>query len=74
MAEARWGMGASPVLVADADTPALQLRLMSAVRTSIVEKRFPDFVRDFMRTMYGDPTLCPTWATEALASVGITLS
>lgn len=50
-----------------------QLRLMSAVRTSIMEKRFPDFVRDFMGTMYGDPTLCPAWATEALASVGITL-
>ncbi|XP_019514761.1 PREDICTED: queuine tRNA-ribosyltransferase catalytic subunit 1 isoform X2 [Hipposideros armiger] len=53
---------------------AYQLRLMGAVRASIVEKRFPDFVRDFMGTMYGDPTLCPTWATEALASVGITLS
>uniref|UniRef100_A0A2K5PW75 Queuine tRNA-ribosyltransferase catalytic subunit 1 n=1 Tax=Cebus imitator TaxID=2715852 RepID=A0A2K5PW75_CEBIM len=52
---------------------AYQLQLMSAVRTSIVEKRFPDFVRDFMGTMYGDPTLCPTWATDALASVGITL-
>lgn len=52
----------------------LQLQLMSAMRASIVEKRFPDFVRDFMGTMYGDPTLCPTWATEALASVGITLS
>lgn len=52
---------------------AYQLQLMSAVRASIVEKRFPDFVRDFMGTMYGDPTLCPTWATEALASVGITL-
>ncbi|XP_064427196.1 queuine tRNA-ribosyltransferase catalytic subunit 1 isoform X5 [Mirounga angustirostris] len=47
---------------------AYQLQLMSAVRASIVEKRFPDFVRDFMGTMYGDPTLCPTWATEALAS------
>nr|XP_008535686.1 PREDICTED: LOW QUALITY PROTEIN: queuine tRNA-ribosyltransferase [Equus przewalskii] len=54
--------------------PALQLQLMSAVRASIVEKRFPDFVRQFMGTMYGDPTLCPTWATEALASVGITLA
>ncbi|XP_039729105.1 queuine tRNA-ribosyltransferase catalytic subunit 1 isoform X1 [Pteropus medius] len=53
---------------------AYQLRLMGAVRASIVEKRFPEFVRDFMGTMYGDPTLCPTWATEALASVGITLS
>ncbi|XP_032480989.1 queuine tRNA-ribosyltransferase catalytic subunit 1 isoform X1 [Phocoena sinus] len=52
---------------------AYQLRLMSAVRASIVEKRFPDFVRDFMGTMYGDPTLCPSWVTEALASVGITL-
>uniref|UniRef100_F7DMP1 tRNA-guanosine(34) queuine transglycosylase n=1 Tax=Equus caballus TaxID=9796 RepID=F7DMP1_HORSE len=53
---------------------AYQLQLMSAVRASIVEKRFPDFVRQFMGTMYGDPTLCPTWATEALASVGITLA
>ncbi|XP_047388262.1 queuine tRNA-ribosyltransferase catalytic subunit 1 isoform X2 [Sciurus carolinensis] len=52
---------------------AYQLQLMSAMRTSIVEKRFPDFVRNFMGTMYGDHTLCPTWATEALASVGITL-
>ncbi|KAM4856451.1 queuine tRNA-ribosyltransferase catalytic subunit 1 isoform X1 [Urocitellus parryii] len=52
---------------------AYQLQLMSAMRTSIVEKRFPDFVRNFMSTMYGDHTLCPTWATEALASVGITL-
>uniref|UniRef100_G1TYU5 tRNA-guanosine(34) queuine transglycosylase n=1 Tax=Oryctolagus cuniculus TaxID=9986 RepID=G1TYU5_RABIT len=50
-----------------------QLRLMSAVRASIVEQRFPEFVRDFMGTMYGDRTLCPPWATEALASVGITL-
>lgn len=46
---------------------------MSAVRASIVEQRFPEFVRDFMGTMYGDRTLCPPWAAEALASVGITL-
>lgn len=63
----------SPSPWADAGTYPLQLRLMSAVRASIVEKRFPDFVQDFMGTMYGDPTLCPAWATEALASVGITL-
>lgn len=47
---------------------------MDALRASIMEKRFPEFVRDFMDTMYGDPTLYPTWATEALASVGISLS
>lgn len=50
-----------------------QLHLMSSVRASILEKRFPDFVRDFMRTMYGHPTFYPSWAREALASVGITL-
>uniref|UniRef100_A0A8C2VEA1 Queuine tRNA-ribosyltransferase catalytic subunit 1 n=2 Tax=Chinchilla lanigera TaxID=34839 RepID=A0A8C2VEA1_CHILA len=53
---------------------AYQLQLMSAIRASIVERRFPDFVRSFMSTMYGDQSLYPSWATEALASVGITLS
>lgn len=54
--------------------PALQLQLLSAVRSSILEQRFPDFVRNFMRTMYGDHSLCPAWAVEALASVGIMLT
>ncbi|XP_021063154.1 queuine tRNA-ribosyltransferase catalytic subunit 1 [Mus pahari] len=53
---------------------AYQLQLLSAARSSILEQRFPDFVRDFMRTMYGDHSLCPAWAIEALASVGITLT
>lgn len=62
------------VPTATADPGLLQLQLMSAIRASIVERRFPDFVRNFMITMYGDQTLCPPWATEALASVGITLN
>ncbi|XP_021028505.1 queuine tRNA-ribosyltransferase catalytic subunit 1 [Mus caroli] len=53
---------------------AYQLQLLSAVRSSILEQRFPDFVRNFMRTMYGDHSLCPAWAIEALASVGVTLT
>ncbi|XP_038937997.1 queuine tRNA-ribosyltransferase catalytic subunit 1 isoform X1 [Rattus norvegicus] len=53
---------------------AYQLQLLSAARSSILEQRFPDFVRNFMRTMYGDHSLCPAWAIEALASVGITLT
>ncbi|XP_011240885.1 queuine tRNA-ribosyltransferase catalytic subunit 1 isoform X3 [Mus musculus] len=53
---------------------AYQLQLLSAVRSSILEQRFPDFVRNFMRTMYGDHSLCPAWAVEALASVGIMLT
>lgn len=53
---------------------AYQLQLLSSLRSSILEQRFPDFVRNFMRTMYGDHSLCPAWAVEALASVGITLT
>lgn len=53
---------------------ALQLQLLSSARSSILEQRFPDFVRNFMQTMYGDHSLCPAWAIEALASVGITLT
>ncbi|ERE75844.1 queuine tRNA-ribosyltransferase-like protein [Cricetulus griseus] len=51
-----------------------ELQLLSNLRSSILEQRFPDFVRNFMRTMYGDHSLCPAWAVEALASVGITLT
>ena len=51
---------------------APQLRLMRAMRDSIVERRFPAFVRDFMRRRYG--TNPPSWAQEALRSVGIELS
>ncbi|XP_021499430.1 queuine tRNA-ribosyltransferase catalytic subunit 1 isoform X1 [Meriones unguiculatus] len=53
---------------------AYQLQLLSALRSSILEQRFPEFVQNFMRTMYGDHSLCPAWAVEALASVGITLT
>ncbi|KAL1782551.1 queuine tRNA-ribosyltransferase [Sigmodon hispidus] len=53
---------------------AYQLQLLSTLRSSILEQRFPDFVQNFMRTMYGDRSLYPAWAVEALASVGITLT
>ncbi|XP_030401900.1 queuine tRNA-ribosyltransferase catalytic subunit 1 isoform X2 [Gopherus flavomarginatus] len=52
---------------------AYQLNLMRSIRESIVEQRFPQFVRDFMRTMYGSRERYPLWAMEALASVNITL-
>ncbi|XP_051011969.1 queuine tRNA-ribosyltransferase catalytic subunit 1 isoform X2 [Acomys russatus] len=53
---------------------AYQLQLLTDLRSSILEQRFPEFVRNFVRTMYGDHSLCPSWAVEALASVGITLT
>ncbi|XP_074835875.1 queuine tRNA-ribosyltransferase catalytic subunit 1 isoform X3 [Carettochelys insculpta] len=52
---------------------AYQLNLMRSIRESIVEQRFPRFVQDFMRTMYGSQEQYPPWAVEALASVNITL-
>ncbi|TFJ98333.1 Cohesin subunit SA-3 [Platysternon megacephalum] len=52
---------------------AYQLNLMRSIRESIVEQRFPQFVRDFMRTMYSSQEQYPPWAVEALASVNITL-
>ncbi|KAJ1173233.1 hypothetical protein NDU88_005072 [Pleurodeles waltl] len=51
---------------------AYQLNLMLSVRESILQQRFPEFVQDFMRTMYGDKKY-PRWAIDALASVNITL-
>ncbi|XP_066472323.1 queuine tRNA-ribosyltransferase catalytic subunit 1 isoform X2 [Tiliqua scincoides] len=52
---------------------AYQLNLMRLIRESIIEQRFPQFVQDFMKTMYGNRGSYPQWATEALTSVGIIL-
>lgn len=50
-----------------------QLNLMSSIRESILAQRFPEFVREFMSTMYGVRERVPPWVVEALATVGITL-
>ncbi|XP_074786249.1 queuine tRNA-ribosyltransferase catalytic subunit 1 isoform X3 [Athene noctua] len=50
---------------------AYQLNLMNSIRESILAQRFPEFVREFLRDMYGPRV--PAWVTEALAAVGITL-
>ncbi|XP_077118120.1 queuine tRNA-ribosyltransferase catalytic subunit 1 isoform X1 [Ranitomeya variabilis] len=52
---------------------AYQLDLMRSVRGSIVDGCFPQFVGDFMRTMYGTKDKYPQWAVDALKTVGITL-
>ncbi|XP_053907855.1 queuine tRNA-ribosyltransferase catalytic subunit 1 isoform X2 [Cuculus canorus] len=51
---------------------AYQLGLMAAIRRSIVERRFPSFVRGFLRERYGGtPGGTPEWVRDALRSVGI---
>ncbi|XP_043208471.1 queuine tRNA-ribosyltransferase catalytic subunit 1-like, partial [Amphibalanus amphitrite] len=49
-----------------------QLRLMESLRRSILQDRFPQFVRAFMEQAYPDGDY-PHWALEALASVNIHL-
>ncbi|XP_013880526.1 queuine tRNA-ribosyltransferase catalytic subunit 1 isoform X2 [Austrofundulus limnaeus] len=50
-----------------------QLSLMRSVRQSIMEGRFPEFIRTFMKRMFPSRDQYPSWAVEALASVGVTL-
>ncbi|KAM9368080.1 queuine tRNA-ribosyltransferase catalytic subunit 1 [Phaethornis superciliosus] len=53
---------------------AYQLQLMGSIRESILAQRFPQFVRGFLRTMYGGGLGgVPKWVREALASVNISL-
>jgi len=49
------------------------MKLMSDIRQSIREDRFPQFIRDFFLEMY--PTKkYPEWAVDALDSVGVHLN
>ncbi|KAL8622500.1 Queuine tRNA-ribosyltransferase catalytic subunit 1 [Nucella lapillus] len=51
---------------------AYQLRLMLGMHTSIIEGRFPEFVRNFFVEMFPEKNY-PDWAVDALSSVNITL-
>ncbi|ROL53080.1 Queuine tRNA-ribosyltransferase catalytic subunit 1 [Anabarilius grahami] len=51
-----------------------QLTLMRSVRQSIIDQRFPEFVKTFMKRMFPSSEQYPSWAVEALQSVNITLS
>lgn len=52
---------------------AFQLNLMKDIRESIKAQKFPEFVQDFMSTMYPNKDF-PSWVIVALQSVNITLS
>lgn len=43
---------------------------MSAMRQSIIDKAFPEFVRQFMRENFVGKEY-PTWAVDALKAVNI---
>ena len=50
----------------------LQLDLMRSIQRSILEARFPDFIRDFFKKMFPDEAY-PDWAVEALRKVNVDL-
>ncbi|XP_063966531.1 queuine tRNA-ribosyltransferase catalytic subunit 1-like [Lytechinus pictus] len=51
---------------------AFQMRLMKNIRESIMEGRFPEFIRSYFKTVYPDKNY-PTWVLESLASVNVEL-
>ncbi|KAL3953826.1 hypothetical protein ACCO45_011782 [Purpureocillium lilacinum] len=51
-----------------------QLNLMREVRQSIIEDRFPAYIRDFFAGLYESKTEYPAWAVEALQGVGVDLT
>lgn len=50
-----------------------QLNLMREVRESIIEDRYPAYVRGFFAGLYEDKKDYPSWAVNALNSVGVDL-
>ncbi|KAJ2497031.1 Queuine tRNA-ribosyltransferase catalytic subunit 1 [Coemansia sp. RSA 1972] len=51
---------------------AFQMRLMRDIRQAIVEDRYPQFVRSFIKMRFGKTV--PQWIVEALKSVNIDLT
>lgn len=49
-----------------------QMNLMSCLRNSILQNRFPDFVQEFMLNLYPDKDY-PSWSVDALKAVNIEL-
>jgi queuine tRNA-ribosyltransferase len=45
---------------------------MGQVRDAILENRYPQYIKGFFKTYFGD-TGYPKWAVEALRSVGVDL-
>lgn len=51
---------------------AYQLKLMSDIREAIQSQKYPEFVKDFMKTQYKDKEV-PKWIVDALNAVNINL-
>ncbi|XP_063985609.1 queuine tRNA-ribosyltransferase catalytic subunit [Diachasmimorpha longicaudata] len=52
---------------------AFQLKLMKDIQSSIEKQNFPEFIREFMLTVYPDRNY-PEWIVKALGAVNVELS
>jgi len=50
---------------------AYQHRLMKGAREAILEDRFPKYLKTFFKRFYHDGSNYPSWAVDALRSVGV---
>ena len=50
---------------------AYQMRLMGSIRKAMLEGRFPEFAKLFLRTYYGDVPAIPSWVIDAMAAAGV---
>lgn len=49
------------------------LALMDSARQAILEDRYPQFLKEFFRNLYGEKSNIPQWAVTALRGVGVDL-
>ena len=59
-------------VVTDHGFSFFQMRLMRNIRESIMEDRFPAFIKDFMLQVYPNKDY-PDWLINSLASVNVQL-
>lgn len=50
-----------------------QFTLMGNIRQAILEDRFPQFIRDYLRVVYPTPAQDPQWVRDALRAVNVDL-
>lgn len=50
-----------------------QLRLMREMREAITKDEFPNYVQQFFKGYFKDPSKYPAWAVNALKSVNVNL-
>jgi len=44
---------------------------MNEIRISIIEDRFPEYIEQFMKDLYGNSNKVPEWVQEALKKFNI---